>query len=197
VLSALFIALLAAGASGMPPLTHAQTTPFPTVLTMSGPATAVSGQEITYRVHYRLTDPATIPQAAFHIIIPQNTTYVSSQVVSGPPGILDGHTEAFVRWGGLGNVQEPEGDVELTGTVGAGFVGQLTGGCYVPGTETGNPESRCSLETQVSALSTAAEEDDDSGSAARWLYVSLVVLGLVAAGIGGVVLVRRISRRAT
>lgn len=188
---ALLMALATAATSGMVAVTHAQITPWPVVLTMTGPATAVSGQEITYRVHYRLTDPATISQAAFRIVTPENTTYVSTQVVSGPAGLLAAQEERFVLWGGLGNTQETEGDVELTVKVDADYVGLVYGECYIPGTETGNPESQCSLETEVSAPGAAPEEGDDGGSAAEaWLYAGLVVLGLVGAASIGVVAVR-------
>ena len=151
VLALLAVLLLGAGTVAV---THAQITPWPVTLAMTGPATAVSGQEITYAVHYQLTDPATISSTDIVIRIPQDAAYLSSQVVSGPAGILLGQTERFVRWGGLGSAEETEGEVELVVRIDADFVGSIFADAYVPGTETSGSNV---VETQVFAPATLPE----------------------------------------
>ena len=174
------LALLLAAVMGVTAVTHAQISPYPVVVTMTGPATAVSGQEITYRVHYRLTD---LLQAGFNITIPQNTTYVSSEVVSGPAGTFVGETVRYVRWGGLGNAEETEGEVALTVRISDTFVGLIYGGCDIPGTETFNPESRCSLETQVSAPGTLPQTGGGFPAAGSGLPVAPALLALAGAAL--------------
>ena len=156
------LALLAA-VTGVPAVTHAQISPYPVGVTMTGPATAVSGQEITYLVQYRLTDTDTIPGTSIIINIPQNTAFVSSEVVSGPAGTFVGETDSFVRWADLGSAEETEGEVALTVRIGDTFVGLVHGRCNIPGTETFNPEFQCSLETQVFAPGTLPEAENACG----------------------------------
>lgn len=181
---------------GMAPTTNAQITPYPVVLTMTGPERAVSGQEITYLVQYRLTDPDTIPSASIVINIPQNTTYVSSEVVAGGAGNFVGETDSFVRWASLGSAEETEGEVALTVRIDDALVGLVHGGCNIPGTETFNPESRCSLETQVFAPGTLPQTGGGGPAAGSGAPVALVVLGLTGAALIGAGAVTRRIRRA-
>ncbi len=60
---------------GVTAVTHAQIPPKPVTLTMTGTVKAISGQEVSYRVHYHLEDP--ISPTGFQFNIPRNTTYVS------------------------------------------------------------------------------------------------------------------------
>lgn len=138
VLALLLAALMSARAAA-----HAQVTPFPVTLTMTGPTMAVSGEEVTYRVHYQLTD---LSSTDIVIGITQGATYVSTQVTSGPAGLLAEQTERRVRWSGLGSPEETEGEVELIVKIDANFVGSIFANAYVPGTET--TESNV-VETQV------------------------------------------------
>ena len=163
---------------------QAQTTPYPVVLTMTGPATATSGQEVTYIVHYRLTDLLARSQTGFRIRIPRHTTFVSTQVVAGPPGVLAHQDENDVVWGGLGQADAPEGDVELVVRIDGDFVGSIYGEAYVPGTET--TESNA-VETEVFAQGALPEMGGGSGEGHSdfSLVVALVaILGavLIAAG---------------
>ena len=153
----LLLALPLAALMGATAVSHAQISPYPVVVTMTGPVTAVSGQEITYLVEYRLTDPGTVSSAGFAIVIPQDTTYVSSEVVSGPAGAFSGETADSVRWSFVGSGEETEGAVALTVRIGETFVGLIRAWCFVPGTETFNPESRCSIETEVFAVGALPE----------------------------------------
>ncbi len=127
------LALLLAAVMGAPAVTHAQISLKPVTLTMTGTVKAVSGQEVSYRVHYHLADP--ISPTGFQFNIPRNTTYVSSSVVSGPPGVLLRVTEEFVEWDNLGNAEETEGEVELTVKIDAEFVGSIGASAGEPGPE--------------------------------------------------------------
>ena len=169
-------------------VTHAQSAPYLVVLTMTGPRTAVSGQEVTYRLHHRLTDPSTLPQAGFssgfNIRIPLNTTYVSSSVVSGPPGVLHGRTERYVVWGVSGNAEATEGDVELTVKIDAKYVGSIFADAYVPGTETTGSNV---VETQVFAPGILPEtgggsKQGDSEFSRVAALIALLGAGLIALG---------------
>ena len=148
----LLLALPLAALMGATAVSHAQITPRLVTLTMTGPVKAISGQEISYRVHYHLKDP--IAPTGFQLNIPRNTTYVSSEVVSGPPGVLLRVTEEFVEWGSLGSAEEIEGEVELTVNIDADFVGRIFASAGEPG-----PEAPFSdvLETQVVAPGTLSE----------------------------------------
>ena len=122
---------------GMVAVVQAQITPWPVTLTVTGPSTAVSGQEVTYRVDYQLLDPAAVSQTGFQFDFADNTTYVSSQVVSGPAGVLLRLEEGFfIEWGGLGNAEETEGAVEITVRIDPEFVGSVAAQALEPGTFT-------------------------------------------------------------
>jgi len=116
-------------------VSYAQVTAFPVELTMSGPATAVSGDELAYRVHYRLTDTSALRETDIAITIPLHTTLVSNRVISGTPGLLV-QTAPVVRWSALGSVEQPEGEIEMRVKVDPDFVGTLETDAYVPGTMT-------------------------------------------------------------
>lgn len=140
------IALPLAALLGATAVSHAQITPSLVTLTMTGPVKAISGQEISYRVHYHLEDP--ISPTGFQFNIPRNTTFVSSEVVSGPPGVLLRVTEEFVEWGSLGNAEETEGEIELTVKIDADFVGSIATQADEPATLTAASDV---LETEVFA----------------------------------------------
>ncbi len=127
------LVLLLATIMGVTAVTHAQIPPKPVTLTMTGTVKAISGQEVSYRVHYHLEDP--ISPTGFQFNIPRNTTYLSSSVVSGPPGVLLRITEEFVEWDNLGNAEETEGEVELTVKIDAEFVGSIGASAGEPGPE--------------------------------------------------------------
>lgn len=126
--------------------TQAQTDPFPVVLTMTGPAAAVAGQEVTYLVQYELTDPVTKPSTAIVISFTQGATFVSTQVTSGTPGVLGQHGERDFRWSDLGNSTAADGEIEMVFRIDADFRGSVFSNAHVPGTET---TSSNIVETQV------------------------------------------------
>ncbi len=179
--------LIAAGAGisllGTMDAAYAQITPWPVTLTMTGPLTAVSGQEVTYRVEYRLLDPATVSQTGFQFDIPEDTTYVSSGVVSGPEGILLRLEEGFfVEWGGLGNAEEPGGAVEIKVKIDPEFVGVLSTRALEPGTETSFSNV---VETQVFALGMLPDTGggaSGSGSPVAFALLAFVGAALLCAG---------------
>ena len=148
----LLLALPLAALLGATAVSHALIPPKPVTLTMTGPVKAISGQEISYRLHYHLEDP--ISPIGFQFNIPRNTTYVSSEVVSGPAGVLLRSTEEFVEWGSLGNAEETEGEVELTVKIDADFVGRIFASAGEPGPK--DPFSDV-LETEVVAPGTLPE----------------------------------------
>jgi hypothetical protein len=167
------LALQLAGIMGSGAATYAQADPWPVTLTMSGPATAVSGQDVSYRVHYHLTDPAVMAQTGFRIDIPRHTTPVSTQVVSGSPGVFGGQEEEFVVWGALGNAEEPAGEVELVVKIDADFVGSIFGWAYVPGTNTTQSNI---VETEVFAPGSLPE----AGGGPAVDYRPLVAAAIIA-----------------
>ncbi len=180
-LAVLALLLLGAVAAGV---AYAQITPWPVTLTMTGPSTAESGQEVTYRVDYRLLDPAAVSQTGFLFDFPENTTYVSSEVVSGPAGVLL-RLEAgfFVEWGGLGNAEEPEGAVEITVRIDPEFVGAFATQADELGTETAASNI---VETQVFAPGTLPHTGEGwrPGSQIRVRIDLLVGVGVVLLCIG-------------
>ncbi len=160
---------------------QAQVTPWPVTLTMTGPSTAVSGQEITYRVDYQLLDPAYVSQTGFLFDFPENTTYVSSEIVSGPEGILLRLEKGFfVEWGGLGNAEETEGTVEITLKIDSEFVGSFATRALEPGTETAFSNI---VETQVFAPGTLPEAGDGGYVAGSGSPVASGLLALVGAAL--------------
>ena len=173
---------------------QAQTTPWPVTLTLTGPPTAFSGQEVTYRVEYLLLDPATVSQTGFLFDFPENTTYVSSGVVSGPEGTLLRLEEGFfVQWGGLGNAEEPEGAVEITVRIDPEFVGVISAQALEPGTETSFSNV---VETQVFAPGTLPHTGEGwrSGSQMRVGIALMAGVGVVLLCIGATA---RMIRRST
>ena len=177
---ALLLALPLAALMGATAVSYAQITPWPVTLTITGPATAVSGQEITYRVHYRLTDPSIVSQTGFLFYIPQNTTYVSSQVVSGPSGVILRLTDRFVEWGSLGNAEETDGEVELTVKIDADFVGSTATQADEPGTLTAASDV---LETQVLAPGRLPEAGGGAPAAGSGRPLAAALLALAGASL--------------
>ena len=176
----LLLALALAALLGTTAVRHAQITPWPVTLTITGPATAVSGEEISYRVHYRLTDPTTTAQTGFLFYIPGNTTYVSSEVVSGPAGVILRRMERFVQWGSLGNAVETEGEVELIVKIDGDFVGSIETQAVEPGTETAFSKM---LETQVFAAGTQSEAGGSATTDGSGFPVGTTLLALAAAAL--------------
>ena len=190
------LALLHTAAAGTMGVARAQITPWPVRLTMTGPATAVSGQEVSYRVDYQLLDPVTVSQTSFQISIPRNTTYVSSEVVSGPEGILSRLEEGFfVGWAGLGNAEETEGAVEITVNIDPEFVGVIATQALEPGTFTAVSNI---VETQVFAPGMLPEAGGGGAVAGSGLRVApaLLALSLVGAALLCAGAATRIMRRA-
>ena len=186
----LALLLLIAGTMGV---AQAQVTPYPVTLTMSGPATAISGQEITYRLRYQLTDPSTLSRTAIVISFSQRATFVSTQVISGTPGVLRPHSENFFRWSDLGSTTETAGEIEMVVRTDGDFRGTVSSGASVPGTTT---TASNIVETQVFAP--GAMPNVGGGPEARsrlrsdpaLLALSLAGAALLCAGAG-----TRIMRR--
>ncbi len=154
----LLVAALLAAALASSERTIGAQTPGPvelSVLTTAGPDTAVSGQEITYMIHYRLASPPVFSSATVAVEIPRFTTYVSTRTVLGTPGVLSlpsGGPAFVVRWGGLGSTEEPEGSLELVVRINGGYAGTIVASAYVPGM-TGATVSNV-VRTQVHAPGT-------------------------------------------
>jgi hypothetical protein len=168
-------------------ISYAQTpSPFEAYLSMTGPAAAVSGQEVTYTVSYRLAYPTVYPSATVAIAIPRFTTYVSTRTVSGTPGRLSGAGQnpvIVVRWGGLGSPEEPEGAVELVVRIDANFVGTIVADAYVPG-NVGSSGSN-GVRTQVYAPGTlplTGSGGPDSSIPAFVTLLAMLGIALLAAG---------------
>ena len=168
---------------GATAVSHAQISPYPVVVTMTGPATAVSGQEITYLVKYSLTDPETVSSTGFSLVIPRDTTFVSSEVVSGPAGAFSGEMAGSVRWSFVGSGEETEGELALTVRIDETFVGLIHGSCFIPGTETFNPESRCSIETEVFAVGALPEAGAGAPAAGFGIPVAPALPALAGAAL--------------
>lgn len=180
LLSLALVAVLAgAGISllALPPATQAQTDPYPVTLTMTGPQTAVAGQEVTYRLRYELTDPATLSHTAIVIGTTQGATHVSTQVTSGPAGVLAKQTERYFRWSDLGrDSAETEGEIELVVRIDVDFRGSIFADAYVPGTET---TSSNVVETQVFAPGMLPEAGGRSPGADSLSHTILMLMMLV------------------
>lgn len=187
----LLLLLLRAATAGV---AYAQIAPWPVTLTMTGPSTAVSGQEVTYRVDYQLLDPATVSQTGFQFDIPENTTYVSSEVVAGPEGILLRLEEGFfVQWGGLGNAEEPEGAVEIKVKIDPEFVGSFGTQALEPGTFTAVSNI---VETQVFAPGTLPDTGEGRPPSPQ-LRVRIALLMVVGAVLLSVGATARATRRSS
>ena len=171
----------------------AQDNSYPVTLTMSGPSTAESGQEVTYRLRYQLTDPATKPKTAIVISFTQDATYVLTQVISGTPGVLRPHSETFWRWSDLGNSMETMGEIEMVVRIDADFRVSVFSSAYVPGT---NTTSSNVVETQVFAPGTLPQAGSggaiNSGSPVASGLLALVGAALVCAG-AATLMIRRSS----
>lgn len=178
--------LLAMALAGWATNVHAQKTPsnYPVVVVMDGPTSAVSSEEITYTLRYRILDPA-LAGSGVRIIIPLHVTFLSNHVVAGPPARLpSGPHGDTLEWSGLGTHEEPEGAVELTLRIDDSYVGPIRVGCSIPGTETGNPEDRCSITTQVYAPGTLPVGGSGPSANGLGAYVWLLALigGALLAG---------------
>ena len=185
----LALLLLIAGTMGV---AQAQVTPYPVTLTMSGPATAISGQEITYRLRYQLTDPSTLSRTAIVISFSQRATFVSTQVISGTPGVLRPHSENFFRWSDLGNSTQTEGEIEMVVRIDADFRGSVFSGARVPGTMT---TSSNTVETQVFAPGMLPEAGGGGPVGGSGSPVAAGLLALVGAALLGAAASIRLMRR--
>ena len=185
----LALLLLTAGTNG---IAQAQVTPYPVTLTMSGPATAISGQEITYRLRYQLTDPSTLSRTAIVISFSQRATFVSTQVISGTPGVLRPHSENFFRWSDLGNSTQTEGEIEMVVRIDADFRGSISSRAYVPGTETASSNI---AETQVFAPGMLPEAGGGGALVGPGLPVASGLLAFVGVALVCAGAAARIMRR--
>ena len=113
------------------------------------------------------------------------TPHVSSEVVSGPAGTFVGETARLVRWGFRGSAEETAGAVALTVRIDDTFVGLIRAWCFIPGTETSNPESRCSMETEVFAMGTLPEAGAGATTARSGPPVAPALLALACAALIG------------
>ncbi len=154
---------------------QAQDSPYPVTLTMTGPTMAVAGQEVTYVLRYQLIDPATTPKTAIVISFTQGATYVSTQVISGTPGVLGHHGERNHRWSDLGSSAETEGEIEMVVRMDADFRGSVFSFAHIPGTET---TSSNAVETQVFAQGMLPQ----AGSGATSASAPLMILALILSG---------------
>lgn len=186
----LLAVLLAAALASWSGAAHAQTpkttpVPYPVIVTMDGPATAISGQEVTYVIHYRYLAP-TLAGGDVIVAMPRHATFVFSRVISGPAAHLPSGAQGDnVRWS-LGTPEQPEGAVALTVRIDDSYVGLTGSACYIPGTETNNPEDHCSAQTQVYAPGTLpAGGAGPSGNASDGYVAVLALLGgaLLAGGV--------------
>ena len=174
----LFVGLFLGSTATMRPA-QAQSDPFPVTLIMTGPAVAVAGQEITYLLHYELTDPETLSRTAIVISFSQGATFVSTQVISGTSTVMRPHHDRSFRWYGLGTSTETEGEIEMVVRVDDDNSGTIFSWAHVPGTQT---TSSNSVETQVFAPGTLPDAGGGgtaagSGSSASPALLALAVMG--------------------
>ncbi len=176
---------------------QAQDEPFPVVMTLTGPASAVSGQAISYQVHYLRTDPGPRGAAQFVFWVPRNTEYISSEVLSGPGGTPriepeDGLARR-VSWNLDG---ADEGVVEITVRVDSAFVGELSTSIYTRGTIPFHPASTYEATTTVHVPGTLPSTGHGMLQEQRLIPVSVLLslLGVALLLFGGFSLGRRRSR---
>ena len=162
---------------------QAQTTPYPVTLIMRGPSVAVQGQEITYRLSYELTDPATIPSAWIVMIMTPGAEYLSARVIAGPDGVtsLERSKRAY-RWA-VHSDDGTEGEIELVARIDPEFSGSIFSNAYLTGTGT---TSSNGVETQISASGTLPQAGSggaiNSGSGVALLLFALIGAALLCAG---------------
>ena len=162
---------------------QAQETPYPVTLIMSGPSVAVQGQEITYRLSYEFTDPATIPSAWIVIRMTPGAEYLSARVISGPPGRrLFEETKSSYRWG-VHAADGTEGEIEIVARIDPGSSGSIISDAYLVGTGT---TSSNVVETHVFAPGTLPQAGSggaiNSGSGVALLLFALIGAALLCAG---------------
>ena len=152
---------------------QAQETPYPVTLIMSGPSVAVQGQEVTFRLSYELTDPATIPSAWIVMIMTPGAEYLSARVIAGPDGVslLEESKRAY-RWA-VHSDDGTEGEIELVARIDPEFSGSIFSNAYLTGTGT---TSSNAVETQIFAPGTLPQAGSGGGTGAD----SVAVLGLLA-----------------
>ncbi len=129
---------------------QAQDEQIPIIVTLTGPASAVSGQAVSYQVHYLRTDAGPRGAAQFVFWVPRNTEYISGEVLSGPEGtpriqLADG-SALSISWN-LGRANE--GVVEVTLRIDDAFVGELSPSIYTRGTIPFHPASTYEVNTRV------------------------------------------------
>lgn len=190
---AIVAVLIAAGVatSLLGTMRPAQAQTFPVTLTMTGPPTAVAGQEITYRVHYQFTDRL---GTAIVIGVTEGASYVSTQTTSGPDGSLEYRTERSAWWGVLASAEKTEGEIEFVVRVSSDFTGSLFGSAYVPGT--GTTESN-NVETRVFAPGTMPVAGGGSSVFASGPPLAAGLLALVGASLFCAGAATRKSRRSS
>jgi hypothetical protein len=154
-------ALVATAILGGAATAHAQFAPhnYPLITIMTGPTVATSGERLTYTLHYQLVQPTERSADSVSLVIPLNTTLVSSRLTSGIPTgrpepslDSDGRT---IEWIVRGSPEQPAGTIDMVVQIDSSFVGLLgTGGCFKRGTEVDNPADDCHVHTQVYAPGT-------------------------------------------
>ncbi len=161
---------------------QAQTAPYPVTLIMSGPSVAVQGQEVTYRLSYEFTDPATIPSAWIVIIMTPGAEYLSARVIAGPDGVsLLEESKRSYRWA-VHSDDGTEGEIELIARIDSEFLGSIFSDAYLTGTGT---TSSNDVETKISASGTLPQAGSggaiNSGFGVALLLLALSGTGLVCA----------------
>ena len=177
---------------------RAQVEHIPVIVTLTGPASAVSGQAVSYQVHYLRTDGRPRGAAQFVFWVPRNTEYITSEILSGPEGTPriepeDGLARR-VSWN-LGGADE--GVIEITVRVASAFVGELSPSIYTRGTIPFHPASTYEVNTRVYLPGTLPNTGQVMTQERGLIPVSLLLSLLgVAFLIGGYLLSRRWSREA-
>jgi hypothetical protein len=121
---------------------------WPYRMTISGPANAAGGQEVTYVVSYDQVG-AGAESAGFVFGWPANAaTFASSKTVTGPQGSSSVDAPNSL---GVGFARAGSGSTQVTLSINAGFEGELTVGFYIVGTGISLPPG--SVDTFVTAVS--------------------------------------------
>ncbi len=166
---------------------------WPFTYTVSGPATAYAGDQVTYRVQYR-RNSSTAPDSAGFVFNwePAAALFVAATTVSGTQASLAEveASDAFVEV----PTTEGQGEVDITLEIKPNFAGTLTVGIDVRGTGITMPADSVDVaRTAVSAPSPRTSPpntgtDQASGWASAWIVRALAAggLALLAAGSIGV-----------
>ncbi len=142
----LFVAMISLLVTGA--MTARAQTPLPPstlTLTMAGPTTASSGQDVAYHLHLSF-DPRAF-DTGLEVRIPCHTTLLSERLVSGAPPSIEGRDGDRLYWFGSFSY-ETEAEFEINLHIASDFAGSIQLSAHVPKGYPGTTQSNV-VETQV------------------------------------------------